>query len=78
MSWIIVLLAAYVFVGFSVAYLLLLPVGGPQLLMVFSCLAFSVVLADLAVLRRRLSQSTNRLRRRERLLGCPSLRLSRS
>ena len=68
-DWLPIMLAAYLFVGFSACYLYLLPMGFVQFAMVFACLFFSVTLADVALLRRRLSRLTCQLRREEAVLG---------
>ena len=78
MQWLPVLAAAFVFVVLSAGYLVLMPMSGAQFVMVFCCLFLSVVLADVAVLRRQLVRLMGRLRREEAVLGRASLRASRS
>ena len=68
-EWLPIMLSAYLFVGFSACYLYLLPIGFAQFAMVFACLFFSIILADVALLRRRLSRIRRELAREEAILG---------
>jgi len=71
LQWLPVLFAAFVFVGLSMCYAWLLPMGFVQFAMVFSCLFFSVVLADVALLRQRLVRLERELAHEDEVLGPP-------
>lgn len=68
-QWLPALAASFLFCGFAACYLVLLPIGFAQLSMVFCCLFFSVVLADVARLRQHLSRLRRQLAREDALLG---------
>ena len=69
LDWFPVMLAAFLFVAFSACYLYLLPICWAQLAMVFTCLFFSITLADLALLRRRLSRLKREIATEDVVLG---------
>jgi len=67
-TWFPMMMAAFIFVVLAGAYLYLMPIGFAQLSMVFSCLFFSLIVADVAVLRQRLARNMRQLEREDALL----------